>query len=98
MKRGWSASRPRLRTGTSSSGAGQDVTVEGIGCLWWTGAISGRRHGRFWYASGRVVIAHRFAFAVAHNVAALAGAELLDHRCDNPLCQRVHPEHVVRST
>lgn len=74
------------------------VTVEGSGCLWWTGAISGRGHGRFWYASGRVVIAHRFAFAVAHDVTALARAELLGHRCDNPLCQRVHPEHVVRST
>lgn len=74
------------------------VTVEGSGCLWWTGAISGRGHGRFWYAPGRVVIAHRFAFALAHDVTALAGAELLGHRCDNPLCQRVHPEHVVRST
>lgn len=74
------------------------VTVEGSGCVWWTGAISGRGHGRFWYAPGRVVIAHRFAFAVTHDVASLADAELLGHRCDNPLCQRVHPEHVVRST
>ena len=44
------------------------VTVEGSGCLWWTGAISGRGHGRFWYAPGRVVIAHRFAFAAAHDL------------------------------
>ena len=44
------------------------VTVEASGCLWWTGAISGRGHGRFWYAPGRVVIAHRFAFAAAHDL------------------------------
>ena len=31
------------------------VHVEGSECAWWTGAVSGRGHGRFWLASGRVV-------------------------------------------
>ncbi len=74
------------------------VTVPGSGCRWWTGAISGRGHGRFWFAPGRVVIAHRFAFAMAHGVPELAGVAVLGHRCDNPLCQRVGPGHVVASS
>lgn len=74
------------------------VRVPGSDCLWWTGAISGRGHGRFWYASGRVVIAHRFAFAVAHGVDALREVELLGHRCDNPLCQRIGAGHVMASS
>ncbi|MGL5858783.1 MAG: hypothetical protein ACRC35_10355 [Angustibacter sp.] len=74
------------------------VRVDGSECWWWTGAISGRGHGRFWFAPDRVVITHRFGFAQVHGVEALAKAEVLGHRCDNPLCQRVHPEHVVAST
>jgi len=45
-----------------------------------------------------VIVAHRFGFAQVHGVGALAATEVLGHRCDNPLCQRVHPEHVVAST
>lgn len=83
------------------------TTVPGSECLWWTGAVSGRStrdrtdgggHGRFWFAQGRVIIAHRFAFAVMHGVEALDDARLLGHRCDNPLCQRIAPEHVVVSS
>jgi len=74
------------------------VHVEGSGCWWWTGAISGRGHGRFYYAPGRVIIAHRFAFGLVHGVDALERVRVLGHRCDNPLCQRVHPEHVVASS
>ena len=83
------------------------TTVPGDECLWWTGAVSGRSdrertdgggHGRFWYAQGRVIIAHRFAFAVMHGVDALDRARLLGHRCDNPLCQRIAPGHVVVSS
>ena len=74
------------------------VTVPGSGCAWWTGAISGRGHGRFYYAPGRVVIAHRFAFGWVHGVDALQDVPVLGHRCDNPLCQRVHPRHVVASS
>ncbi|MCM3556359.1 hypothetical protein M3697_14810 [Janibacter melonis] len=74
------------------------VQVPGSRCLWWTGAVSGRGHGRFWVGAGRVVIAHRFAFALECETEALAGVEVLGHRCDNPLCQRVDDEHVVVSS
>lgn len=81
------------------------VTVPGNECLWWTGAVSGRSdrtdgggHGRFWFARGRVIIAHRFAFAVINGIEALQEARLLGHRCDNPLCQRIAPGHVEPSS
>lgn len=74
------------------------VQVDGSDCRWWTGAVSGRGHGRFWLAPGRVVVAHRFAFALAHGMATLAAVEVLGHRCDNPLCQHVGPGHVVASS
>ena len=35
------------------------------GCWLWTGAISGRGHGRFWVAQGQCAIAHRFGWALA---------------------------------
>lgn len=72
------------------------VEVPDSECLWWTGAVSGRGHGRYWLGDHRVVIAHRFAYALVHGCDALP--ELLGHRCDNPLCQRISPEHVVAST
>ena len=83
------------------------VTVPGNDCLWWTGAVSGRSrreaqsgggHGRFWFAPGRVIIAHRFAYAVMHGIESLAETRLLGHRCDNPLCQRIAPGHVEPSS
>lgn len=74
------------------------VEVAGSDCWWWTGAISGRGHGRFWLSGRQVVISHRFGFALAHGVEELAHAEVLGHRCDNPLCQRVGPGHVMVST
>jgi hypothetical protein len=74
------------------------VTVPGSECRWWFGAVSGRGHGRFWMAPGRVMIAHRFGFAAVHGVAALESARLLGHRCDNPLCQRIGTGHVVVSS
>jgi hypothetical protein len=78
--------------------AAKVVVVEGSSCRWWTGALSGRGHGRFWLAPGRVVVAHRFAFALVHGVAATAAVAVLGHRCDNPLCQRVGEGHVVASS
>jgi len=62
------------------------VTVPGNDCLWWTGALSGRSdrtdgggHGRFWFAPGRVIIAHRFAYAVMHGIEALGATGLTGH-------------------
>ena len=74
------------------------VTVEGSDCLWFTGAVSGAGHGRFWLSARRVVVAHRFAFALARGVREAAQVAVLGHRCDNPLCQRVGPGHVVASS
>lgn len=59
-------------------------------CWLWTGAISGFGHGRFWIADGRVIIAHRFAWALAHPDDELPA--MLRHDCDNPLCQ--NPSHL----
>ena len=60
--------------------------------------MRGRGHGRFWFVPGWVIIAHRFGFAQVHGVEALDDVEVLGHRCDNPLCQRVDPRHVVASS
>lgn len=70
------------------------------GCWLWTGAISGKGHGRFQIADdyqptisgGRarqtfVVIAHRFGYALEYGVDALLDVPIVSHRCDNPLCQ-----------
>lgn len=75
-------------------------TGRGDECWLWTGAISGKGHGRFQIAdqhitqpdgSARrrtyVVIAHRFGYAALHGVDALLDVPLLAHQCDNPLCQ-----------
>lgn len=77
------------------------------GCWWWTGAISGRGHGRFYLGSVRgrtgrrhtvVVIAHRFGYALTHGIDAMLRVEEFAHRCDNPLCQRPADEHFHPST
>jgi hypothetical protein len=76
--------------------------VPGSPCRWWSHAVSGRGHGRFWLGTvgGRdvVVIAHRFAWALEFGVDALQQVPVLGHRCDNPLCQRIGPGHVEAST
>ena len=74
------------------------VMVPGSDCWWWTGSLSGAGHGRFWISGGLVMVAHRFAYATAHGAAALEHANVLGHRCDNPLCQRIDPNHVVVSS
>jgi len=70
------------------------------GCWLWTGAISGKGHGRFQIAAHYqatatgtrtrqtfVVIAHRFGYALEYGVDALLDVPIVSHRCDNPLCQ-----------
>lgn len=85
-------------------------TVPGTSCLWWTGAVSARGHGRFWIGQIEtsteegpklrdvVVIAHRFAYALEHGVVELESVPVLGHRCDNPLCQKLGSKHVQVST
>jgi hypothetical protein len=76
--------------------------LDGSGCEWWTRAVSGRGHGRFWL--GRVdgrdvaVIAHRFAWPLEFGVDELLRVPVLGHRCDNPLRQRIDDRHVRRSS
>ena len=65
---------------------------------WCTGAITGRDHDRLWCGPRRVIIAHRFGYALAHGVSVLDEVRVLGHRCDNPLCQRVGPGHLVASS
>lgn len=67
------------------------VRVPGSGCLWWTGAVSGRGHGRFWLGEGRVVIAHRFAYALARGAQALEGVEVLGIGATNHCARRSAP-------
>lgn len=75
------------------------VTTLETGCRIWTGAISGRGHGRFWVGSypddGRdcVVVAHRFGYALSQGVAALETSQVVRHLCDEPSCQT--PTHWV---
>ena len=51
--------------------------MPGSSCLWWTGAVSARGHGRFWLARATardvVVIALRFAWALEFVVEDLQG-------------------------
>lgn len=79
-------------------------------CDLWTGAISGRGHGRFAIGSEQIgrpgaparrrtftVIAHRFGYALVHGVDVMLAVPVIAHWwCDNPLCQK--PEHWQAST
>ena len=70
----------------------------GSGCLLWRGAIAGQGHGRFWLgriSTGRnvTVIAHRWAFALHHNLDMMLNAQHIRHQCDNPICQ--NPAHLA---
>jgi hypothetical protein len=56
-------------------------------CHLWTGARSATGHGWFWIANGRVVLAERFGYGLAHGVDTLLAAPALDHGCNNLLCQ-----------
>jgi len=66
--------------------------------------VTAQGHGRFWLADHGTerrdiaVIAHRFGYALTFGIEALQSAELLGHRCDNPLCQRADAGHVQEST
>lgn len=77
------------------------IAVEPYQCLFWTGALSGRGHGRFWLAAegdtrDYVVIAHRFDYGLTHGFEALMSVDEIAHRCDNTLCQK--PTHWQAST
>jgi len=79
------------------------LEVSGSDCLWWSAAVSGRGHGRFYVGTvdadrdndngvGGVrdlcVIAHRFGYALVCGATALNSIPVLGHGCDNPLVRR----------
>ena len=73
------------------------VRAPGEGCHIWTGAISDG-YGRITWRQGgvsRTEYAHRFALLVAGQLTAEAIGE---HRCNEPLCVRVDPGHLIAST
>ena len=73
------------------------VRAPGNGCHIWTGAISDG-YGRITWRQGgvsRTEYAHRFALLVAGQLTAEAIGE---HRCNEPLCVRVDPDHLIAST
>src|SRR6478735_9547986 len=84
------------------------LEVPGSDCLWWSAAVSGRGHGRFYVGSvggegegglrDLCVIAHRFGYALVYGAAALNSVPVLGHGCDNPLCQRIGPDHAHPSS
>lgn len=74
------------------------VHKTGDGCWYWTGAISGRGHGRFWIARDRVIVAHRFAYAITHGAEAIQQAPVIAHAFNNTLRQRVDDAHAHAST
>ncbi|MBB1013967.1 hypothetical protein SAMN06265174_102642 [Dietzia kunjamensis subsp. schimae] len=73
------------------------VKAPGNGCWIWTGAVSDG-YGRIsWRSAGvsRTEYAHRFALLIAGQ---LSGGAIGEHRCNEPLCVRVDPEHLIAST
>lgn len=73
------------------------VKAPGDGCWIWTGAVSDG-YGRISWRSGgvsRTEYAHRFALVIADE---LGDGAIGEHRCNEPLCARVDPSHLISST
>lgn len=66
------------------------------GCRPWLGALSAKGSGRFWLGGNRVIIAHRYGYALTYGIDALLAAPQIAHRCDEACCQT--PHHWATST
>ena len=78
----------------------QARVVKTMDCWFFTGAISSPDgYGRVTFTTGGKEVtlsAHRFAALIAYDV--LPHAAVIEHRCNEPLCVHVHPDHVCVST
>ena len=67
------------------------------GCWFWQGTSEPRGYGRFWplgVQRGGWVLAHRFAWELAHGVS--ARGLVIRHSCDTPNC--VNHQHLIAGT
>lgn len=67
------------------------------GCWIWTGAVSSEGYGRITWTmrnkKEKTMSTHRFALHLAYGPTLPSGM-VGDHKCNTPLCVRVHPDHV----
>lgn len=64
------------------------------GCWGWAGSKYAKGYGKFSYAHGKHIAAHRFSFALHLGIE--PGDLLVCHRCDNPECS--NPDHLFLGT
>ena len=72
----------------------------GGGCHLWLGRPRDDGYGQFWLPGGRVIRAHRFAWAVWHGP--VDRRTVIRHQCDEPLCTPITraavDEHLAAGT
>jgi hypothetical protein len=82
------ATPPGVDPGLWGRFAGQVVVLPGggpgAGCHLWLGRPRDDGYGQFWLPGGRVIRAHRFAWAAWHGP--VRPGVVIRHQCDEPLC------------
>lgn len=89
-----------LRPSTANIAAFWSKVVKSPTCWYWVGAISAPDgYGRFNFQREnrqRTMLAHRFSVELVNGT--LDPNVVCEHKCNEPLCVRVGPEHLVEST
>ncbi|MFX1760197.1 hypothetical protein [Rhodococcus sp. As11] len=89
-----------LRPSKTNIAAFWSKVVKSPTCWYWVGAISAPDgYGRFNFQREnrqRTMLAHRFSVELVHGP--LAPDVVCEHKCNEPLCVRVGPGHLVEST